>query len=99
MKNENGTWIAEGEESKEHKKELTKRELLDLLGNYFTVAEIYGIKKVKQKPGFTKKALRSLLVAGKRADVLGLRYKLTGKGFRRSLDAQTAPWDANIWPL
>lgn len=92
-------WQSQAMHQHDHIRELTKKELLDLLGRFFSVSGIYGIKKINQKNAYPKKILRSLLVAAKRVDVFGLRYKLIGGGLRKSLDAQTAPWDANIWPL
>jgi ubiquinone/menaquinone biosynthesis C-methylase UbiE len=83
-------WRSMAVKQADHIRELTKKELLELLGRFFTVKSVYGQQRtVPVSAG--RRAVRGFLNTVKRADVMGLRYKLVPAAVRSSLDERTTP--------
>lgn len=82
----------------EHIKELTKKELLDILGRYFEVKNVWGQWLLKNEP-FSRRVIRGGLNTVKRLDVFNLRHKLVPKSTRNKVDVATSPVNMEEWRI
>lgn len=82
----------------QHRKELTKKELLDILGRFFSVTAVWAQWILKEEP-FARRIIRGFLNAIKRLDWFGWRYSFVPRGIRKGIDAATTPVDMGRWDL
>lgn len=80
----------------DHKRELTKSELHQLLNQHFKVIDFYGQWKILSTSK-VRKFIRFFLNFLKRADFLGLRYFLLPSNFRKNIDLKTSLVDQSHW--
>ncbi|MGC9610771.1 MAG: methyltransferase domain-containing protein [Minisyncoccia bacterium] len=82
----------------EHIKELTKTELLELLGGFFEVKSVWGQWFLNNEK-FPRRFVRGVLNTLKRVDIFGLRQKIFSKETRNWVDMLTTPVAMGHWNL